>query len=788
MTLIRGVRIGDYEIVGSIGSGGMGEVYHAKDLKLERDVALKVLKEERASDPDRIKRFEKEARAASALNHPNIVTIHDIGMHRSAPYVVMELLEGRTLREILTDGPLATEELLGFATQTADGLAKAHSAGIVHRDLKPENLMVTEDGFVKILDFGLAKLMPEPAATESEAPTATKWETAPGVAMGTVGYMSPEQASGRGVDHRSDQFAFGLILYEMATGHRAFHRETAAQTLAAIIDEEPESISKINPEVPERLQAIVKRCLAKDPKDRYDSTGDLAKDLKSGLEPQFIKYPTRRVAVAAALAAILALAVGLNLERLRDRFFGVSPSHPIESLAVLPLENLSGDPEQEYFVDGMTDELIAQLAQIRALKVISRTSVMQYKSAKKPLPEIAQELDVDAIVEGTVRRSEGRVRITAQLIEASTDRNLWARSYERDLNDILSLQSEVAGAIVEEIQVNLTPQEKKRLAPGPPVDATAYETYLRGRYHLNRRTEADFWKAIDYFEHATGIAPNYPPAYAGIADAFVLLNAYGSVSLSAALPRAKKAASRALEIDEETAEAHTSLAHAKYLEWDWPGSERSYRRAIEINPGYAQARQWYGILLSTLSRRDEAIAETRRALELDPLSLIVNRALGQRLLEARRYDESIEVATRTLEMDPRFLPALLTLGHAYLQKGKHDEAIETFEKLLEYSGDVTWGDAPTIGYAYAMAGRREDARRISRQLRELSETKHIAPTNIAAIYMALGDKDEAFRLLEAAIEDRTGSRLQRLNVHPCWDPLRSDPRFQNLLRRMNLPE
>jgi serine/threonine protein kinase/tetratricopeptide (TPR) repeat protein len=786
MTLIRGIRIGEYEIVRSIGSGGMGEVYRAKDHKLERDVALKVLKEEGASDPDRLERFEKEARAASALNHPNIVTIHDIGMHRSAPFVVMELLEGRTLRETLSDGPLATEKVLELATQTADGLAKAHSAGIVHRDLKPENLMVTEDGFVKILDFGLAKLLPDPAPLESEAPTAAKWETAPGVVMGTVGYMSPEQAGGRDVDHRSDQFAFGLILYEMVTGNRAFERDTAAQTLAAIIDEEPEPISEINPEVPERLQAIVKRCLAKDPKGRYDSTGDLAKDLKTALEPAPVRSPARRrIAVAAAVAAILVIALGLNFERLRDLFLGASPSHPIESLAVLPLENLSGDPEQEYFVDGMTDELIAQLAQIRALKVISRTSVIQYKGAKRPLPEIARELDVDAIVEGTVRRSEGRVRITAQLIEASTDRHLWARSYERDLNDILSLQNEVAGAIVEEIQVNLTSQEEKRLAPRPQLDAAAYEAYLRGRYHLNRRTEADFWKAIDYFEHATGIAPNYAPAYAGIADAFLLLNTYGSVSLSAALPRAKEAASRALEINEETAEAHTSLAYAKYKEWDWPGSERSFKRAIELNPGYVQAHHWYGVLLSTLRRHDEAIAETRRALELDPLSLPVNRALGQRLLEARRYDESIEVVTKALEMDPRFLPALYTLAVAYLQNGMHDEAIETFETHREYSGDVTGGG---LGYAYAVAGRREDALRIAQQIRELGKTKYIAPTNIAVIYMALGDKDEALRLLEAEIENRTGGWPQTLNQQPCWDPLRSDPRFQDLLRRMNLPE
>ena len=437
MRLDPGARLGSYEIVSSLGVGGMGEVYRAKDLELGREAAIKVLRKELASQPDALKRFEREARTASALNHPNIITIYHIGEHKGARYIAMELVEGQTLRALLSESPLSVKKTLDLATQIARGLAKAHAAGIVHRDLKPENLMVTDDGLVIILDFGLAKLIPQGSEVDAEMATMTK-ATQAGTLLGTVQYMSPEQAASRPVDYRSDQFSFGSILYEMATGKLSFKRETMPQTLAAIIDDEPEPIRRLNETIPGELTAIVERCLAKKPDERYESTRDLADDLKNVPETS-----------SAA---------------------DVGPTSPtrIDSIAVLPLRNLSGDPDQEYLADGITEALIINLAKIGALKVISRTSVMRYKGTDKPLSKIGRELNVEGIVEGSAARFGVRVRVTAQLIHAPTDRHLWAESYERDFQDVLLLQSEVAQAIAGEIKVAVTPGRRSAAGPRPP--------------------------------------------------------------------------------------------------------------------------------------------------------------------------------------------------------------------------------------------------------------------------------------------------------------------------------
>ena len=494
-------------------SSVQGEVYRAKDHKLGRDVAIKVLREELASDPERLRRFEQEARSASALNHPNIITIHDIGKQEATHYIAMEYVEGKTLREMLSEGPLPTKKLLQLATQIAEGLAKAHSAGIIHRDLKPENLMVTSDGYVKILDFGLAKLLPEAVDFGSEEITISKELTRAGVILGTVGYMSPEQASGRPLDHRSDQFSFGSILYEMATGKIAFKRETAAQMLAAIIEGEPEPVAKVNPKVPPHLRVIVERCLEKHPEERYESTRDLARELEGLREIPFAlpAILTRRAVLAGVLALVvlgIALLVGLNGGGLRDRLLGgVSP---IDSLAVLPLANQSGDPEQEYFVDGITEALITDLAKISALKVISRNSAMRYKDTDKSIPEIAEELGVDAVIEGSVLREGDRVRVTAQLIEASTDQYLWADNFEQELRDIMTLYSDVARAIAQEIEIAVTPEEERRLASVRPVNPEAHDAYLKGSYHWKKLTREDLDTAQRYFELALEKDPSSP--------------------------------------------------------------------------------------------------------------------------------------------------------------------------------------------------------------------------------------------------------------------------------------
>ena len=589
MPLSPGTKLGQYEIVEAISTGGMEEVYRARDTKLDRDVAIKVIRQELASDPERLKRFEQEARAASALNHPNIITIHNIREHRGTPYIVIEFVEGQTLREILSEGPLPTKRPLQLATQMADGLAKAHAARIVHRDLKPANIMVTTDGFVKILDFGVAKLIPEPAEVSSERTTVSR-RTGEGSIVDTVPYMSPEQAAGRPVGYRSNQFAFGSLLYEMATGNVAFKRDTVPHTQVAIIEDEPEPIKKLNDEIPTQLSAIVERCLAKDPEKRYESTAELATELKNVPETSHAWRARRWVlwATAALLATFLVWAFGPNLVRLSKRVLPSTTRAPIESIAVLPLHNLSDDPEQEYFADGLTEALITDLAKIRALKMISRTSAMRYKGTDKPLSEIAQELNVDAVIEGSALRVGDRVRITTQLIDVETDQALWAETYERDFQDLLVLQSEVARAVAREVRVKLTPEEREGLTRRRQVDPKAHEAYLKGRYYWNKRTINAFEQSIEFFDQAIQVDSSYAVANAGLADSYNMLGAFRARPPIEAFSRSKALALKALEIDETIAEAHASLAFAKFkMDWDWRGAEEGFKRSIEFNPGYA---------------------------------------------------------------------------------------------------------------------------------------------------------------------------------------------------------
>jgi serine/threonine protein kinase/tetratricopeptide (TPR) repeat protein len=803
MPLSPGTKLGSYEILAALGAGGMGEVYKAKDLKLGRDVAIKVLREELASDPDRLRRFEQEARAASALNHPNIVHIYDIGQQDSTRYIAMEYVEGATLREMLGGGPLPTKKLLQLGTQIADGLAKAHSAGIVHRDLKPENLMVTSDGFVKILDFGLAKLLPQLSGTRSEMATIAKEGTTPGVVMGTAGYMSPEQAKGQAADFHSDQFSLGAVLYEMASGRRAFQADTAGETLAAIIRDQPESVAKINPDVPAPFKWIVERCLAKDKEDRWASTRDLAHDLQNVrdhldevpsapvvAEPQ-PKVRSRRAAILSLfglLVVVLALMVGLNVGGLRQRLFGKPSPSRIDSLAVLPLENLSGDPEQEYFADGMTEALIADLATISALRVISRQSVMRYKGSDASLPEIARVLGVEAVVEGSVLRSGNRVRITTQLVQASPEQHLWANSYERELRDILSMQSEVARAIAQEIRVAVTPQEQARLASARPINPGAHQAYLRGRYYLEKRTQESLQKALGYFQRAIEEDPDFALAYAGVATSYNLLGDYAVVPPADAYPKAKEAALKALEMNDKLAEAHTALAWTKFaFDFDWAGAERGFRLAIELNPSYATARQWYGEFLTVIGHHQEAMEQISKAREVDPLSLIINVVVGYNLFYSRQYDLAIEQHRRTLELDRNFVAAHALLGQAYLAKGTYLEAVTEYQKAIALGGPLGLGVSGFLGNAYARAGMKEEAYKVLDELKSLSRSSHVPPITMAYIYVGLDEKDQAIQWLEKGYELRQ-YEMTEIKLDPIWDPLRSDPRFQDLVRRMNFPD
>ena len=773
----------------------MGEVYRARDARLGREVAVKILPPSLSGDADRLRRFEQEARAAAALNHPNIVAVHDIGTHSSGPYIVSELLEGETLRTRLASGALSARKAVDYGIQLAHGLAAAHEKGIVHRDLKPENAFVTEDGRLKILDFGLAKLKPAPAGLDSlmEAPTQT-FETEPGVVMGTVGYMSPEQVRGQPADHRSDIFALGAMLYEMLTGERAFRGGSAFETMSAILKEEPPEPSRFSPAIAPALHRIVRRCLEKSPAERFQSARDLAFALGEAVSvPSTVRLtagsPGRRLVrvwpvLGASLLVLLAILFWFNVGGVRDRLAPGATTGRIQSIAVLPLTNFSRDPEQEYFADGMTEALITDLAQIRALRVISRTSVMMYRAAQKPLPQIGKELNVDAVLEGSVQKSGERVLVTAQLIHAASDRHLWAKSYERDMKDVLSLQSEIARSVATEIRATVSPDEAARLAGAKPVDPEVHELYLKGRFHFNAGTEEEIEKAIGYFEQALAKAPTYAPVYAGLADCYRALSDFYRAPFEV-MPKAKAAAQRALDLDESLAEAHTALGVVHLLwDWDWPGAERELKRAIDLKPSYGDAHSWYASLLSAMARHGEAVTESRQAQQYDPLSVGVNFWAGLVNFQARRFDQAIVEFRKAVDVQPHF--GMAHAGIAISQAQKHHFA----EAVVEAGKGRQVDDSPIClamaGGVYAAVGEKGKARQVLRELVRISARRYVCPYEIAIIHIGLGEKDEAFRLLEKGFQDRSIC-MPFTKVDPRLAPLRSDARYADLVRRIGFP-
>src|ERR1700739_4073430 len=673
MGLATGTRLGPYEIACAIGAGGMGEVYRARDTKLGRDVAIKVLPEAFAHDADRLSRFQREARTLAALNHANIATIYGLEQSGDTSYLVMELVPGETLAErVKRDGAIATEEALGLAKQMAHALEAAHEKGIIHRDLKPANVKLTPEGNVKVLDFGLAKAFAGDAANDdpSNSPTLSMAATMHGVILGTAAYMSPEQARGKEADKRTDIWAFGCVLYELLTGKQVFRGETRQDTIVVTLGQEPDW-EALPTCTPVKIRNLLRRCLQKDPQRRLRDIGDVRIEIEEASVAFGPREKRGRGKVLLWSAALLLTAItGITIWNQKFPFAIPFKEglRPIQSLAVLPLQDLSGSADQEYFADGMTDELITDLAQIRALRVISRTSVMGYKGARKPLPEIARELNVDAVVEGTVLRSGDQVRITAQLIQAPADKHLWAESYEGNLRDTLALQKEVARNIAEEIRIEVTPREQAALKSVKAIDPEAYEAYLKGRYFWNKRTADGLRKAVDYFNQAITKDRNYAAAYSGLADTYALLGdwQYAVMTPKEAMPRAKAAAMKALELDDSLGEAHASLAFClDGFDWNFEAADREFRRAIELSPGYATGHHWYSWHLSLLGRNSEDIAEMTKAENLAPLSLIINADLAELLLIAHFPDESTEQSRKTIEMDPEFAFAHNQLAQAY---------------------------------------------------------------------------------------------------------------------------
>ncbi len=839
MPIAEGTRLGRYEIRSKIGEGGMGEVYLAQDTKLDRKVALKVLPAELASNHDRMRRFTQEAKAAAALNHPNIAHIYEIGEHEGTNFIAMEFIDGETLREAIHRRKTDLAKLLRYLQHVAEGLAKAHAAGIVHRDLKPDNIMISRDGHAKLLDFGLAKLVeqqPMPSGDSSEVVTAVMPQhSLPGKVMGTVGYMSPEQAQGKTkeIDRRSDIFSFGCILFEAATGKKPFEGDSVIKSLHMVVYEPAPSLAKLNPLAPADLEHTLRRCLAKDPDERYQSIKEVAIELKelrrqlqgpgidttaspvrsetkapgstvasesrsfdvttSGPSPSLQTHPSsaeyvvsgikkHKLAVAVALVLVTG-AVGIGLY-----FWKLKTEAGIRSVAVMPFVTDTSNQDLEYLSDGMTETLISSLSQLPNLNVKARSSVFRYKGKETDSQTIGKELNVQAILNGRISQHGDQLTLTLELADVQTENVIWSEQYNRRQADLVSLQREIARDVSSKLKTKLSGEDETKVTKTYTADSKAYQLYLKGRFYFNKRTHEDLLGSIEFYKQAIDLDSNFALAYVGIADSYAIMSPYGYAAPNEIFPKAKEAAQQAIQIDPHSADAHA--AYAKILAdyyWNWSEAEREFKRSIELNPNIPYTHYQYGAaVLTPIGRFDEAIGELKRALELDPLSVTAAANFANCLTYARKNDLAVQQGIEALRLEPNHPAARVDLGLAYAASGMYDEAFSTCDATLK--DDPGNQDClQVVGLAYAKAGRRTESEQVLRKFEELGRTGYSSSYRSAAIYALLGYKDKAFAWLEKALAAHDWD-MGRINVDPFLDSLHDDPRFKDLIKRMGFPQ